>query len=332
MKKTLGFRILSAALAVFLILPMYIISASAETMNMEQTDEAQRVNTINALLDAQCSLDAEDPDNASLLEKIEMQLAALGVESLTEEEVIDQFPEAYAAVYGISLDAVTMAVPTPESNANYWNSYTSYYTHTDNNTYEIQRLVATPKNDTSPLRLRGNKTMTLTGNWPVGSTNLITAQWRGITMIYRTNTYSAYNVLKNSVEGMTTTSVLVSPSATYTWKDDTTASFAFVQPAGATDSQIMSFIAVSCKTYVTCSTSGTIQSASGAFLGTSASGSVTYYTTPSGYQSPSAEVEAYLSGEEGWMSVYLNVLTAPGGREIVELEPCAPFLFLDVEP
>ena len=39
MKKTLGFRILSAALAVFLILPMYIISASAETMNMEQTDE-----------------------------------------------------------------------------------------------------------------------------------------------------------------------------------------------------------------------------------------------------------------------------------------------------
>ena len=119
---------------------------------------------------------SENPDLFELNE-IDLQLIELGVEFLDAEEVQEQFPEAYQAVFPtittedmqFSADGVAQPcfdIENVESDNILWTSYRAEDYWCDDDWLNIQRVMATPLNENSSLWIEGNSTDNYSSNSP----------------------------------------------------------------------------------------------------------------------------------------------------------------------
>lgn len=174
----------------------------------------------------------QDEQEIDFLKRI---LIIAGVEFLTYEEVMAQFPNilneseiGFPNKEGISISPY---VVTPSSTKNTWTSTRTTYV-TGGVSYNLQNLVATPKNSTSPLRKTGTTVKAFSGSWQAAAGNVIqTTVLAGVGLISNTLTWlvTIYDVCSGIVTGFSKTTEVRSPNITYTYDLNTTAMFTYVR-------------------------------------------------------------------------------------------------------
>lgn len=201
----------------FLLLFMSMSTTAFAKSNPDNTE-------IDALLEQRAQLICyEEYDK---LPNIDQQLARLGVEKLTAEEVQERFIG----------DEVTPYVSAPVSNNVTWLSSRQDYTY-NGVTYEIQTLIAQPNEQDSSLKQIGGRTISSTYKWQVGNMNLLSAiASAAIGSLPNANlVVTVYNALKGYISGISPATEISSTEITYAYAHTTTANFKYVKIKGESD-------------------------------------------------------------------------------------------------
>lgn len=212
-------------LMTFLLLFMSMSTTAFAKSNPDNTE-------IDALLEQRAQLICyEEYDK---LPNIDQQLARLGVEKLTAEEVQERFIG----------DEVTPYVSAPISNNVTWFSSRQDYRY-NGVTYEIQTLIAQPNEQNSSLKQSGSRAISSTYKWKAGGMNLLSAvSLAAIGAIEHANlVVTVYNAVKDLISGISPTTEISSTEIIYTYAHTTTANFKYVKIKGQSDdSQKLTFI------------------------------------------------------------------------------------------
>lgn len=247
-------RITAIALALSMMMPMII--CNAETGDYEISGEERE---IQSLLDERAAVlssiffeeinggDAQSYNaNLQELNETDIELTRLGVSFLTQEEVSEQFLETGNTVIPGQIQAIAdngsvqPMAEAPYGSCNLWLSYRS--THTLNGiTYDVQKLVAQPQLEGSPLADADSKIVYLSRDWEAGSLEFlsflatqyvggITSQIPGANIVL-----SLYDCLYSMVNGLRDDMEVNAAHIVYSWSLVTTASFTYVKLQGQSD-------------------------------------------------------------------------------------------------
>lgn len=151
--KTLKKSISAILVGVMTVMSLSSAAAFAETtVSREEQisllmDQRDKIN-VNILLNSELGLDTEDLN--SEFENINRQLEQLGVEELTQQEVLEKVGES---------DGIMPYLDTPSSaNGILWNSYRSTVNISGTN-YDVQTIIATQDPNGPYSRLCSEKTL-----------------------------------------------------------------------------------------------------------------------------------------------------------------------------
>lgn len=220
----------------------------------EQPDDKETV--INALVDqrrsAALSIEVDGGQGLDTsefeaqIEEIDEQLACMGVETLTSQEVLEQFND--------NDEGVAAYAALPESENVFWFTYRNNITY-DGVAYEVQTLLAMVKDgESSNLRETGAVVLQNKNKWEASALNVwkLTAK-NGLYYYLNSNRYTQiakniYEYGKAFISGLSEKTVIKNVKAVYTYNVFTTASFKCVKKKGDPDSkQMMTYISTSCE-------------------------------------------------------------------------------------
>lgn len=256
------------------------------------------------------------------METVEEQLAALGVEELTPEEVEEKF---------INTGEVVPYVSVPASSSVTWMSSRQTYTY-NGVRYEIQTLTAQPStNRTSCLTTKGNRDVNYNYQVTAGLVNMVSTGATALVSSAVKNISGAnialtvYDAIKGFASGVSRTSKVSVSDATYRYTHATTVTFKYVKKVGQSDDkQCLSYISNKGITALTCtysfyiSTTGRVEPRNGHT-------DCMVYSTPSGYNSDANAVKAYLDPYAP-SRVFVNNIKIKGINDILlfNIAPVSP--------
>ena len=209
-------------------------TAMASDSVISQADEI----IINMLLDERAeSLSLDDQDK---VHQIDRQLVELGAEILTPEEA--------AKVFERDSGGIGTYVATPASSSVQWVSTRVNYVY-GGQAYEIQTLIAQPKNNSSILSQMGSRSLSSTYQWLAGVMNALqvvgsAAVGAAVEKIPGSSiALTVYDTVSAFISGISKTTDISSASIVYSYSHKTTASFKFVKKKGQSDnSQFLSYV------------------------------------------------------------------------------------------
>lgn len=320
-----------------MLLPITTFAVSAENIN---ADQEERERNIMDLFDARQEILLNKPVDIVQLNAVDLELFNLGVDFLSEKEVAEDFPEAKAALYSGSQEsntistnsaASTYSVEIPDSDINSWASYRTTNYYYDGVYYNIQRLIAQPLVEESPLWDEGAKTVNYSLNWKAGVTTffkkVVSAGASDVAPI----TTTVYDVLSSIWSSLKTTSDIDPSDVYYRWENSTSAVFSYVRLQSQTDyDQELVLIATSCQTSVAYvvdidswsqNGDGTLSPVPAQIAGTKM-----LTSSPTGYNSVARACYAYETWAGGPLSDRITSITisGPESKAVATIYPCLP--------
>lgn len=249
-------RAIALITVVFLLFPSTAFASAPKTENSQQE---LREREIMELFDERQQILMNKPVNVAQLNAVDMKLHNLEVSFLSQSEVAEYFPDATESLQGITTSGteymgdsvVAPAVVAPVSKDNTWASYRTSNCYYNGNYYNIQRLVAQPMNESSPLWSCGQKNVNYNINWKAGMTTLFTGIVKAGASQLAPYAFTVYDILKDVWNALKPTSDLDISDVTYIWENATTVMFSYVRLSSETDyDQMLSLIATKCSTEV----------------------------------------------------------------------------------
>jgi len=292
-------------------------------------------NNINSLLEKRSNIICKDIINISDLNDVDLKLAKLGIEFLTEDQVKTQFPETKTdkklALAGQTIQ-IASRVSTPSSNRNTWMSYrTSSYLY-GGKKYNIQRLIAQPKQSSSALCNSGSRMVTFSTNWSAGIANVIKSSILSAVGLIQGSTFALafYDAVSSFLSGISRTTEVKVPHINYSWSSTTTAVFTYIRLESQTDNyQWLSLISTKTQTVVgyTIPTFN-YKSSNGYWYLTPklVQGNRTIYGTPNGYDSYVEAIFAYnsIGGGPRHRAISSITISGPESKTVQVIYPCYP--------
>ena len=339
-------KILSLMLAVCVFLTMSLSASAIEIEEGQVSFIDIREAEIQSLYDEKATLlsemfIAESEEEKELynaaIEKIDEELVALGVTFHTEDEVARLFPETkndkQLALSG-ETNVAEPNVSTPSSGVNSWSSYRTTYT-SGGVTYNIQKLTAQPKSDSSPLRDTGGRIVEHSKSWTAGAGKVFAVVGETIVgaatqEIPGSSFYlTFYNAANAFISGMSTTTEVKAPEINYTWSGTTTAVFTYVRLNSQSDDyQWLSLISTKNKTVVGYDIpTFTYKSGSSWLMEPDVvQGKNTIESIPTGYDSNAVAIAAYtsVSGGPVHRAVSRVRISGPETNTVQNISVCYP--------
>lgn len=326
-------KILSAALAAMMFAMSLSSTAFADTTTDDEElinvlmDQRDKINT-TAILNSELGLDISDLEKD--IDRIDVQLAALGVESLTPAEVQEHFGNS---------DIIVPYIATPVSNSVNWTSKLSYMT-VDGVTYEIQTLTATPKASVSS-NLRETKTLVMQTEkeWQAAALAMLKVKCnKTVALVANSNPVTSflktlYDYGKAFVQSLSTTTTVTDVVASYTYAAATTVSFKFVKEKGQSDSnQELTYISTKCEIAVSDSLPTFVES-NGATHPNIVSFTDNLKATPNGYDNNTHAVNGYIDPSYTPISAYVGSIDIYGleGQKISTVSTICPTYIAQIQ-
>lgn len=175
--------------------------------------------------------------NHEIIDNIDNDLRALGVQFLTQEQV-----KRFILNNNKNILQPLVDVPS-QPNVN-WSTYTSWVVK-DGKTYEVQRLVAESNYLDSNLKSSGYKLLSSTYNWKAGTMNALrSAAFSGAGSIPGAGlVLSVYDAASSFISGISRETTITDADISYTWSQVTTAVFSYVKESDQSDQyQVLSYI------------------------------------------------------------------------------------------
>ena len=150
-------------------------------------------------------------------------------------------------------NSVSVKVSLPTSNKNTWMSYRTSNYYYKGKYYNIQRLIAQPKSNDSPLINVWSKIVTYNYNWQAGVYNVIESlAWSAIETIPGASIFvNLYDAISSFISGISRTTEVNIPNIAYSWSSVTTAIFTYVRLESESDNkQILTFISTKTDTVI----------------------------------------------------------------------------------
>lgn len=269
-------------ISVLLSLLLLVMALPLNVSANEIPEDVLMQEEMNLLLDKRAELICLEKYDE--VYEIDAQLASLGVEELTPQEVQEKF---------IDTNPMARVTVPVASNVNWYS--TSFDYPYNGTTYTVQTLIAQANEKSSNLKESGSRAIASTYKWQAGFMNALTAFGSGLlgeipgSSIYLT----VYDTVSGAVSGISKTTEISSAEIVYSWSHVTTASFKYVKVKGQTDDyQSLTYISTKGVTaigyqYPTFTYSG------GTVKPNVIQGSRTINSTPIGYDSNLNAVKAY---------------------------------------
>lgn len=243
--KTLKKSISAILVGVMTVMSLSSAAAFAETtVSREEQisllmDQRDKIN-VNILLNSELGLDTEDLN--SEFENINRKLEQLGVEELTQQEVLEKVGES---------DGIMPYLDTPSSaNGILWNSYRSTVNISGTN-YDVQTIIATQDKDGPYSRLCSEKNIIISSSSgkSAGATEVLKALINNaIDIVVDGNNYAkyiktAYDYGRAYLSGIQTNTIISNIKASYNTNAVTTVAFNYVKKSGESDNkQVYTFV------------------------------------------------------------------------------------------
>lgn len=226
---------LFVVLALLLPLTMSVVAEETTDPNVDILAQEER---IDALLSERERILAEDPVNVMELNAVESELMDLGVTFLTDTEVAEQFPDAYASVQGTDINetdenGITPRIDAPPNRSNLWTLRTFNGYEYMGEYYVVQKLTAEPLVPAnSSLWNDDSATVNYNYNWVAGVTTLLQCAAECTISAFAPISYTVYDVLSATWSSLRPVSTIDAGDVIYTWTNKTTAIFWYVYPYG----------------------------------------------------------------------------------------------------
>lgn len=327
-------KALIKSIAVVLVIA-FLLSTTTFAMSPDMSDDNidERETQILNLLDQRQLLLLDDVVDIAALNAIDLQLHNLNVDFLTQEEVEEVYPEAAESVEKNIETASSRAIELPESVENHWVSYTTSNYLYDGQYYNIQRLVAQPLSEDSPLWDEGAKTVKFNYDWEAGATELIKCVAKAGISELAPITTTVYDALSAGWSGLRRVSTIDPGDVIYRWENATNVVFSYVRLESQPDSsQMLVLIATKCVTDVGYIVDIDAWSENGD--GTSSpvpaqkTGNKTLNNKPTYYNFVSRACAAYnsyyVSGNVVYDRITRITISAPESKTVVNIYPCCP--------
>ena len=216
-----------------------------EAVIEELYDRRDKLN-VSAILNQELGLD--NTELVAEIDEIDVQLAQLGVEDLTSDEVMERFGND---------EEIMPYVTKPSSNNVNWKLDTSHMV-VNGVTYEIQTLTATAKTDySSNLRETKEIVMQCNKNTTAGALNVLKVAANSlVNLVVSSNAgaklaKTAYDYAKAFISGLSSTTTISDVKASYMIASSTTAKFKYVRKqSDPENSQKMTYASTKCEVAV----------------------------------------------------------------------------------
>lgn len=267
-------------------------------------------------------------DAADRIAAINKQLAAMGVEEMTAQEVNQVFSRAR------NTGGVTPFANVPTSSKVTFNSYRTTVT-SGSVKYNIQRIVATPKaNVASKLNIEGSKTQLYNKDFKAGTANAVkSVAWAvvGSSNPVATVLVTIKDAFTGFISGITTSYIVHVNSTQYTWTLGMNAVFTFVRKDSDNDThQVLSLISTKIASgkigwqYPTSSYKKTATS-DPIVVRDIVQGKKDITVTPANYDSNTKAISQFkVNLNPYYAEVKEIVLTGPDGKAFITLYPIQP--------
>ena len=300
------------AISILMVTVLCILSLNVAAFAQVSSDNSAE---IEALLDKRAELICLEKWDE--INSIDEQLAALGVEKLTPEEV----EKLLSGTDGIMPNAVV-----PGSSNATWLSTRSNYSY-GGVAYEIQTIIAQPNQNNSNLKTSGSRALSSRGSLMAAALDaLAVVAWNGISSIPGANVaFTVYDAAKAFVNGLAPTTEISAADVVYSYAHTTTVSFKYVKIKGQSDNlQNLTYISTKGTTSVGYQFPTFVYSG-GSVSPNIIQGSRTIYSTPNGYNSDLNAVKAYSDPYSPTRS-YVDrvVITGLESKSVSTIYPACP--------
>ncbi|ABP66344.1 hypothetical protein Csac_0725 [Caldicellulosiruptor saccharolyticus DSM 8903] len=332
---------LSIAMVVIFIISLLSLTAfatSGDEKYMPNFDVEKNYTKIQNLLDKRAKLLLNNKEDVAALNEIDLQLVKYGVKFLTLDEVLSQFPMERDNGNGGNnstihdKNSVSVLVSVPTSNKNTWMSYRTSNYYYKGKYYNIQRLIAQPKSDDSPLMNIGSRIVTYNYNWQAGVYNVIESlAWSAVGTIPGASIFvNLYDAISSFISGISKTTEVNVPNIAYSWASITTAVFTYVRLESESDNrQVLSYISTKTNTVIGYQIPKlSYKNKNGVWVAAPdvIQGKRTIDIIPSGYDSISGAVEAYCGGYSVPQRATVDGIriSGPESKVVQTIYPCNP--------
>jgi len=337
------FNKIRLGLVMVLVLSMFT-TVTVHASNIEMTEEMidPKIQLVQDLLDNRAAILNEmfliqDKGGLSISEinEIDIALAKMGVEFLSEQQVLEQFPESKGdkslALLGQTQSDAEINMNTPESNKNTWMSI-RVSVILGGESYNIQRLIAQPKSQESPLTNLGSRIITYDTNWQAGVDNVLSVLGESAVGLIPGSTIALtlYDAVSGFVSGINRTTEVSVPHITYSWSGVTTAVFMYVRLESQSDDyQWLSLISTKTNTevgYQIPKFDYEISDGNWGLTPVVVQGNRSIELVPEGYNDNSIALSVYRSGEisPARTVVYRIQISGAENTDVEYIYPCCP--------
>lgn len=312
------------------------VEITENNMNMINAQQDALEDRIQMLYDERSELlNADNPDMTEI-GKVEAEMRELGVEFLSYEQVVEQFPEAVAATTENSImERAGTHTTVPSSSVNSWSTYRVSNYYYEGQYFNIQKLVAEPISESSSLWEEEQIAVNFSTDWNAITTNLLEiiagAAMDSFTEGGADVVITVYDAVREILEGMTSTTVIKPSEVIYWYETQTTAVFCYTKIEGRPDStQVLNHISTKCKTsvgYLFDIEKYKINGSSDWIVEPAiASGSYLVNHTPTNYSSSAWAAYMYLYDQTlaRFDTVDYIKLKGPENRTVYTIYPCKP--------
>ena len=241
-------------LALLLPLTMSVVAEETTDPNADILAQEER---IDALLSERERILAEDPVNVMELNAVESELMDLGVTFLTDTEVAEQFPDAYASVQGTDSNetdenGIAPRIDAPVNRSNQWTLRTFIGCEYMGEYYVVQKLMAEPLvEENSSLWDEGMATVNYNYNWEAGATTFLQYAAEGTVSVFAPISYTVYDAFSSIWSAIRPVSIIDASDVIYRWENKTTVIFWYVYPDdGDEDDEKLVMVTTKCQTHV----------------------------------------------------------------------------------
>lgn len=302
----------------------------------------ERDLTITELLEERQRIIWDETVDIARLNAVDLELYHLGVNFLTEEEVLSKYPEAKASIDGKTenldgREAASRAMDVPISSVNSWISYARPNYFYNGTYYNIDRLVVQPVSEDSLLWVEDAASVKYEADWVAGGTTFLKKVVSAGAAYIAPITSTVYDVLSSTIAAILPATSIDPDSVLYRWENSTTASFSYVRlQSEAEYMREYALVATSCYTSVAYIVDVDAWSLSGP-VPSQIAGTEEFYSTPSGFSGYNRACYAYDSIRNGSTlgpisdRIYCIAFTGPETKNIVNIYPAYPEFPLGVE-
>lgn len=260
---------------------MIFVTLSCQSPVYAQDNRELRINQLmEQRAEAICT------ENTDKITEIDMQLAELGVEDLSAEEVKELFADDESSARWLT---------PPDSTNVTWKSY-QWKVVSDGKTYEAQTLLAQPKNASSNLSKTGATMIDSSCRFVAGASNVVKIVATASVPEFKGRDFvmTLYNSLKGYMQGINKETVINGAAIQYTYNTTETVSLIYVRKEGQSGNQSLklSHRSSTCTTVVGCQYVR-LGLENGSFNPEIEQNKFTLVTTPNGYNDPNVAVNAY---------------------------------------